>query len=403
MSDPSCDGQNRTTDTGCLPSPKHPYRPEVDVSGVNQSALLRRIDLHVIPWLILLYLLSFLDRGSIGNARLYGFQDDIAINDDQYLIALTVFFFPYSLVEPMSNVILKRLRPSIWLSSMIFLWGIVMTLHGTIRDYGSLITLRTLLGLFEAGMYPGIVFYISSWYTKAELGSRVAVFFSAATLAGAFSGLLAAAIATMDGIAGKPGWAWIFILEGIVTVVVAIASFWAIHDFPDTATFLSEEERVFIIRRLQEDSKFSAAGESFQMNYIWRSLYDPKTWFAMGITMGLDGPLYAFSLFLPSIIGQACYRATEANLLSVPVYAWGCILTCAVGFLGDRIGTRYHLNLVLLCVGEQDAIYTDQDTDVTLKGLVAYIILIVSRSSAVSYFAVYLAVSAIFPTIPNTV
>ncbi|KAF9462113.1 major facilitator superfamily domain-containing protein [Collybia nuda] len=367
-------------------APDQVYRPDVDTTSIDEHKLMRRVDFHVIPWLAFVYLPNFLDRGSIGNAKLYHIEDDINIKDKQFLISLTVFFFPYALFEPVSNVFLRRLRPSVWLSLMIFLWGIVMTLHGVITNYGGLITLRVLLGLFEAGMYPGIVFYISSWYKRSEMGSRVAIFFSSATVAGAFSGLLAAAIAKMDGIGGKPGWAWIFILEGLATIIAGLFSYWIIQDFPETAKFLSEEERVFVIRRLQDDMQFSAAGEVFQKKYIWRSLMDWKTWVASN-----DGPLYAFSLFLPSIIFQAKislgHSANQANLLSVPVYAWGCIMTCAIGFLGDRIGHRYYINL---CYWQTLTRYL---------GLVGYIILIASTSPALSYFAVYLAVSAIYPTI----
>ncbi|KAF8898875.1 major facilitator superfamily domain-containing protein [Infundibulicybe gibba] len=341
------------------------YQPEVDTSGVNERKLMRKIDLHLIPWLTILYLLNFLDRGSVGNAKLYSLETDIHITDKQYLIALTVFFFPYALFEPISNVVLRRLRPSIWLSTMILLWGI--TLHGVIKNYGGLVTLRVLLGLAEAGMYPGIVFYISSWYKRSELGTRVAIFFSSATIAGAFSGLLAAAIANMDGIGGK---------HGISTVVASVISYWIIQDFPDSAKFLTLEERVFVIRRLQEDMMFSAGGEAFKMRYIWQSLCDWKTWLSSD-----DGPLYAFSLFLPTIIKQLGFTATTANLLSVPVYAWGCLVTCAIGFLGDRIGTRYHINLYV-CI-----------TCIFIR-IVAYIILIASKTPGLSYFAVYLAVCA---------
>ncbi|KAJ3565456.1 hypothetical protein NP233_g7613 [Leucocoprinus birnbaumii] len=337
------------------------YRPDVDISGVDEKKLMRRVDWHVIPWLALLYLLNFLDRGSIGNAKLYHMEKDLGINDNQYLIALTLFFFPYSLFEPASNVFLRRLKPSIWLSTMMVLWGIVMTLHGVIHDYGGLITLRLLLGLAEAGMYPGIVFYISSWYKRSETGTKVAIFFSSATVAGAFSGLLAAAIANMDGIGGKPGWAWIFILEGLATVIIGVISYFIIQDFPDTAKFLSEEERVFIIRRLQSDNKFSAAGEKFHAKYVWSSLKDWKTW-------------------------AARFTATKANLLSVPVYAWGCLMTLVFGVFADRLNKRCLVNVCLFGVG-----------------LVGYIILICSRTPALSYFAVYLAISAIYPTIPNSV
>ncbi|KDR85326.1 hypothetical protein GALMADRAFT_218418 [Galerina marginata CBS 339.88] len=360
--------------------------PSHEIYHVNERAVLRKIDIHVIPWLALLYLLNFLDRGSIGNAKLYNLEKDIGITDRQYLIALTVFFFPYAILEPASNVILRRLRPSIWLSSMMLMWG--LTFHGVIKNYGGLITVRVLLGVTEAGLYPGIVFYITSWYKRAEMGSRIALFFSSATVAGAFSGLLAAAISNMDGIGGKSGWEWIFILEGLATVLVAIISYWVIPDFPSSSKvkFLTNEERLFVIRRLEDDMKLSAAGESFRKEYIWQSLADWKTWVAMGIYMGFDGPLYAFSLFTPSIINQLGFRATVANLLSVPVYAWGCFMTVIVGFAGDRIGSRSYINFSLFGLG-----------------LIGYSILIASRSPALSYFAVYLAVSAIYPTIPNSV
>ncbi|KAL4241787.1 MFS transporter superfamily protein [Abortiporus biennis] len=362
------------------------YEPDVNISGIDEKRLLRRIDWHVVPWLAVLYLLNFLDRGNIGNARLYNMQTDLHITDKQYLIALTIFFFPYALFEPPSNIALKRLRPSRWLSFLMLVWGIAMTMHGLVRNYAGLLGLRFLLGLAEAGLYPGVVFYMSCWYKRSELGTRVAVFFSSATVAGAFSGLLAAAIHNMDGIGGKPGWAWIFILEGLFTIVCAIASFFILQDFPDTAKFLNKAERVWVIRRLQEDMKFSAGGERFHWKYVKQCLGDWKTWVAMVIYMGFDGPLFAFSLFTPTIINQLGFKATAANLLSVPVYAWACLVTVLIGFLGDRVGHRAYINLVLFGTG-----------------LIGYIILIASTNPSLSYFAVYLAASAIYPTIPNSV
>jgi len=292
------------------------------------------------------------------------------------------------LFEPPSNVALRKLRPSRWLSCLVLVWGVLMTLHGVVKNYGGLVTVRVLLGLAEAGLYPGIAFYLTCWYPKYELGSRIAMFFTSATVAGAFSGLLAAAIHNMDGIGGKPGWAWIFILEGLFTILCAIASFWILEDFPDNAKFLSETERVWVIRRLQADMKYSASGEKFSIKYVWQSLSDWKTWVAtpVGMSMGYDGPLFAFSLFTPTIINQLGFKATAANLLSVPVYAWGCLVTVIVGFLGDRIGKRAYINLTLFG-----------------SGLIGYIILITSTSAPLSYFATFLAASAIYPTVPNSV
>jgi MFS family permease len=213
-----------------------------------------------------------------------------------------------------------------------------------------------------------------SWYKRSEFGLRAAVFFSAATVSGAFGGLLAAAISKMDGIGGKSGWAWIFILEGLGTIIAGIASFWIIQDFPDTAKFLTEVERVFVIRRLQSDSQHSAAGEAFHMRYIRQSILDWKTWVTMFVFVGSCGPLYAFSLFLPSIIKQLGYQSTPANLLTVPVYVVACIFTCGVALLSDRYGHRAWFNLGFMSVG-----------------IVGYVILVASRNAALSYFGVYLA------------
>lgn len=362
------------------------YNEGVDISGVDEKKLMRKIDLALIPWLSLLYLLSFLDRTSIGNAKLYRLEEDLGLSDNQYLISLTIFFFSYAIFEVPSNVFLKRLRPSLWLSGLMFFWGIMMTVQGLVHNYGGLLAMRWMLGLFEAGLFPGVNYYLSCWYKRSEFGIRAALFFSAASVSGAFGGLLAAAIAKMDGIGGKPAWAWIFILEGLATVIAGLASFWIIQDFPDTAKFLSEAERTVVVRRLQGDDQFSAAGEKLKMKYIWASLADWKTWISMIIYAGCDMPLYAFSLFLPSIIAQLGYSATPANLLTVPVYAFACIITCLVGFFADRYKHRGYFNLVFLSLGAA-----------------GYIILISSKNAALSYFAVYLATCGIYPVIPNTI
>ncbi|KIM90410.1 hypothetical protein PILCRDRAFT_812146 [Piloderma croceum F 1598] len=362
------------------------FNEHVDVSGINERKLIRKLDLRLIPWLSLLYLLSFLDRTSIGNAKLYNLEKDLKMTDKQYLMALTIFFFSYSIFEVPSNVFLKRLRPSIWLSLLMLLWGIMMTVQGLVHNYGGLLGMRWMLGTFEAGLFPGVNYYLSCWYKRSEFGIRAAIFFSAATVSGAFGGLLAAAISNMEGIGGKPAWAWIFIIEGLATVLAGAASFWIIQDFPDTAKFLTEEERTFVIRRLQSDDQFSAAGEQLKWKYIYKSLVDWKTWLGMLAYCGSDMPLYAFSLFLPSIISQVGFKATPANLLTVPVYAFACLITCLVGFAADHYGRRGYFNLVFLCIGGA-----------------GYIILVASRNPTLSYVAVYLAACGIYPIIPNTV
>jgi MFS family permease len=190
------------------------------------------MDMRLIPMLALLYLLSFLDRtapssqgpgpctdngytgGNIGNAKIEGLQEDLGLTDDQYNWCLTAFFFTYAAFEVPSNLMLKKVRPSIWLPAIMVAWGIVMTLMGIVHNYAGLLSARIFLGVTEAGLFPGVAYYLTNWYKREEIQLRQAMFFSAASVAGAFSGLLAFAIGKMEGVGGLHGWQWIFILEG---------------------------------------------------------------------------------------------------------------------------------------------------------------------------------------------
>ncbi|KAI4088239.1 MAG: hypothetical protein L6R37_008229 [Teloschistes peruensis] len=169
-----------------------------DTSDVDPRRVLLKMDLHLIPMLALLYLLSFLDRGNIGNAKIEGLVESLNMTGPQYNWTLTVFFFTYCVCEVPSNLLLKRLRPSIWLPSIMVAWGTVMTLMGIVQDFKGLLIARLFLGVTEAGLYPGVAYYITMWYCRTEAQFRQAMFFSAASVAGAFSGLLAYGIAVSD-------------------------------------------------------------------------------------------------------------------------------------------------------------------------------------------------------------
>ena len=265
-------------------------------------------------------------------------------------------------------------------------WGIVMVCMGLISNSAGLMTTRFFLGLAEAGLFPGVNYYLSCWYKRSEFGIRAAIFFSAAAVSGSFGGLLAAAIGKMGGIGGKGGWAWIFILEGLATVFVGIASFWMVHDFPDDATFLSDADRARVIRRLKADKQSSAEHENFKMAYVWASLKDWKTWTGAVIYMGADGSLYAFSLFLPSIIAALGYASTTAQLLTVPPYAAAACLTIFIGWLADRTHQRGLCNI-----------------GVSFLGITGFCMLIATGNPRVQYAGTFLGALGIYPCIANTI
>lgn len=165
-----------------------------------------------------LYLVSQLDRANIGNAKIEGLAEDLRLVGNQYNVVLALFFIPYILLEVPSNVLSKKFkRASVYLGSLATIWEIIMIMHGVVSNFDGLLVVRLLLGVFKAGFYPGAIYLYTFWYMPKELATRIAYFYCTGALSGAFSGLLAAAIAQMDGIGGYAGWRWIFLLEGIAT------------------------------------------------------------------------------------------------------------------------------------------------------------------------------------------
>lgn len=345
---------------------------------------MRKVDLWLIPWLSLLYLLSFLDRTNIGNARLVNMEDDLGMVKGDYNMALTIFFISYAVFEPLTNALLKRLTPRIFFTAIIVAWGIIMTLMGLVKNQSGLLAARWWLGFAEAGLFPGVNYYLGCWYKSSEIGVRSSVFFSAAALAGSFGGLLAAAIAKMEGIAGMPGWSWIFIIEGLVTVLAGLFCWWMVFDWPDTASFLSHDDRIRVQRRLILDRQGRTA-EDYDKRYIFAAMKDWKTYGFMVIYMGCLTPLYAFSLFLPTILNGMGYVGTKAQLLSVPPYAVAALLTITVGLIADRTRWRGVCNIATVTIG-----------------IVGFILLLSSSDPKIQYAGTFLGAAGIYPTIPNT-
>ncbi|KAL4964330.1 major facilitator superfamily domain-containing protein [Aspergillus stella-maris] len=358
-----------------------------NADGFDSAAtkkLVRKIDLVLIPWLALLYLLSFLDRTNIGNARLANLEDDLGMSGLDYNVALAIFFPFYVAAEIPSNIMMKRSRPSLWIPSIMVAWGIVCSLMGLVHNYAGLLVARAALGIAEGGLFPGVTFYITMWYKRHECGFRMAIFFSAATAAGAFGGLLARGISEMDGIGGRGGWAWIFIIEGILTFIIAIASFYVMNDYPDTAKFLNTDEKEEVQRRLKEDR--SSLADEYDMKYFWAAVKDWKIWVHMFITIGIYTPLYSISLFMPTIVSSLGYENEEAQLMTVPPYVVACFFCIGGGLLADRQGSR-GLSMIFF----------------NIVAIVGFIMLISSNNNGVKYAGTFFAASGIYPNVPQGV
>lgn len=177
---------------------------------------------------------------------------ELHLTGQQPNLALALFFVPYILFEVPSNIVMKKLSPHVWLSLCTMGFGVVMISQGFVKNLGGLITTRVLLGFFEAGIFPGSFYLISFWYKREEAQKRFTVYFCSVILASAFGGLLATGIANMNGVSGYTNWRWIFILEGILTCIVAGAAYFFISDFPSDAKWLTENERRFVLAKTGE-------------------------------------------------------------------------------------------------------------------------------------------------------
>ena len=220
-----------------------------------EKKLVRKIDLRLIPMIIIMYITNYLDRNNIAAARLGGLEEDLDLVGNQYQTAISILFVGYVLMQIPSNLFLNRVgKPSLYLPSAMVVWGVISTATAGVQNFAGLASVRFFLGFVEAAYFPGCLYYLSCWYTRKELGFRTALLYSGSLVSGAFSGLIAAGITgNLDGDLGLRAWRWLFIIEGAVTVVLAVAAYFLLPDFPRTTTWLTDNEKELAVWRLDED------------------------------------------------------------------------------------------------------------------------------------------------------
>ncbi|ROT34479.1 pantothenate transporter liz1 [Sodiomyces alkalinus F11] len=319
--------------------------------STTDRRLMTKIDFHVVPFLCIMYLLAFLDRVNIANANVFGLSEELELTGTLYNNALVVFFVPYILLEIPSNILLKKFKPHVWLSVNMFGFGLITLIQGFVTSYGGLVTTRFFLGVFETGMFPGAFYLIGMWYRRHEAQKRFSFFFNSTTLAGAFGGLLAAAIGKMHGVRGYQGWRWIFILEGLLTVVVSFFFYFWLPDFPEDAKWLSPEEKTYVAARLRLDQGSSGHARKTTLRDVGTVFKDYKVIVGGFMYFGLIVPAYGYAYFAPGIIqGYGGYSAIETQLHSVPPWAVAFVFSMAVAVVSDRLRHRFALAVFAICV-----------------------------------------------------
>ncbi|KAJ5961125.1 uncharacterized protein N7479_008275 [Penicillium vulpinum] len=310
--------------------------------------ILWKLDIHILPILALLFLMSFLDRTNVGNAKIIGLEADLSITDHQYDIGLAVFYLTYICSELPSNLVLKKASPKIWLPFLTAIWGIITMCLGFVQNFAGFVAVRALLGIAEGGLLPGMVLYLSSFYRRGDLALRIGLFYTAASLSGAFGGLLARGLAEIGPRGGIEGWRWILIIEGLLTFVSGVLSFFVLPNSLESASFLTAEEKEFGGERLRLDKPGSLEGslapeaEVFKWSEVRRGVLNVQVWLSASAYFAILSGLYSFGLFLPTIIKNLGFAkdANEVQLWSVIPYAVAAVLTVVVAIISDRLRLR---------------------------------------------------------------
>ncbi|KAH0334546.1 MFS general substrate transporter, partial [Aureobasidium melanogenum] len=321
---------------------------EIAIAGdriVVEKKLLRKIDLRMMPMMMLIYVLNYLDRNNIAVARLGSFEKDLGLHGTQYNTIISIFFVGYILTQVPTNMILDKVKPSVFLPVIMCCWGAVSACSGAVQNYQGMICLRFCLGFVEAPFFPGSLFLFSSWYTKKELAKRISILYAAGQMAGAFGGLLGSAImGGMDGKAGLAAWRWLFIIEGTATIPIAFAAAFILPNYPDTTKWLTEQERHLAILRIAED-----ANEQDQHSQTSFQLFVKTLGYNKTQTLLLSAPPYVFAAIL-GITNSWHSDKTRERWLHV---VWPQVF-CSVGFIISavtlNVAARYTATFMMMSV-----------------------------------------------------
>ncbi|KAJ1722056.1 hypothetical protein LPJ53_003495 [Coemansia erecta] len=308
-----------------------------------RKSYLLKTDLHLLPPAFAMYFFSVIDRNNIGNAKVAGMDKYLGLQGEQFNWIVSAFFFTYIFCEVPSNLCLRRFGARFWLPSIALCWSILVGCMAAAKSYGALITVRVLMGVFEAGYVPGFIYVTSFWYTRKQQAPRIALFFSAGVFAGIWAGPLAARLQSIKG--SLQGYQYIFIIEACITVVIAAVMLLVIQNYPETATFLTEEERAYALRMLAED-KVSSYRAAYHPRQVVKALSDWTVWgYAIIFWASATGGATQ-AIFGPTLIAAMGYTSTRAQILSAVPSACGFVSQLISMFL-PRLYPRFSVWIML--------------------------------------------------------
>jgi ACS family tartrate transporter-like MFS transporter len=301
------------------------------------DAALSKARRKLIPFLFVLYVVAYVDRINVGFASLQ-MDRELGLSESVFGLGAGLFFLGYSIFEVPSNLILERVGARLWIARIMISWGIAAIAMSTVRGAASFFALRFILGMAEAGFFPGVILYLTYWFPAREQARSVALFMTATALAGVVAGPVSGAILGMHGFAWLSGWQWLFVLEGIPALILGIVVLRYLPNSPQTATWLSRDERAALCSRIERERRL---GTLEHRRSFAEAITNLTVWILSLIYFGVVFGLYGVTFWLPQIIRGLGERSDFGiGLLSAIPFIGAAISMVLIGRSSDLNGER---------------------------------------------------------------
>lgn len=305
----------------------------------------KRITWRLMPFLIVLFVISYIDRVNVGYANLK-MSEDLSFDPQVYGFGAGIFFFGYFLLEIPGSLLVEKWSARKWLARIIISWGIIAILMGFIQNSTHFYIIRFLLGLAEAGFFPGIIVYLSHWFRYQDRAKAVAMFMTALPVSNIFGSPLSGLILSVNWF-GLEGWRWVFILEAIPAVILGIVTLFYLTDRPSDAKWLPEDEREWISAELEREKEAKKAVRAYS---IWEAFRHRNVLLLAGAYFCAVTGVYGFTFWIPKILqGLSGYTPFQVSVVAALPYCAGLVAMLFVGWSSDRRNERrWHTAVSLL-------------------------------------------------------
>ena len=315
------------------------------MSAELETRVLRKVTLRIVPFVMLLYFIAFIDRVNIGFAALT-MNKDLGFSSSVFGVGAGIFFLGYFLFEVPSNLILDKVGARIWIARVMITWGLISGAMAFVKGANSFYALRFLLGAAEAGFFPGIILYLSYWFPARQRAAVTAIFMAAAPLSTVLGSPVSGALLEMHGLLGLSGWQWMFIVEAIPAVLLGVVVLFYMTDRPEQAKWLTDDERTWLVSAMNTEAAKKSGTASHS---VWRGLADLRVIALSLVYFGTSAGLYTLGIWAPQIIKEFGLSSLQIGFLNALPGIVAIVAMVLWARHSDRTGERtWHV--VVACV-----------------------------------------------------